>query len=173
MDDKTRVYLINVVLTLLAILGVPLFYFVFVGHLSVEELIISLMFTVPLALVGLFYGLRYMKKNFGPEWYRMKDNIPPKVGKSLRVRVFEGAGMLIFLLGVVYGILIRSREVILLLGATGYVIAYQGFRERVKHLPPEARKIYERGYKIIFFIWLSFLLGLIIWLISSILPLRL
>ncbi len=33
-----------------------------------------------------------------------------------------------------------------------YIIGYQGYRERIKYLPPAARKVYERSYKIVLFV---------------------
>ena len=160
MDDKTRVYLINVMFLLFAIFGPPFLYFIFTGHLSWEEFAICMAFAV-LPLIGFLYGLRYMKKHFGPEWYRVKDNIPPEVGKLPKVRFFEGVCTLVFFLSIIYVILTRDLVGLVVFLGASYVIGYQGYRERLKYLPPDARKIYERGYKIVFFVWLCFLLELI------------
>ncbi len=168
MDDKKKAYLILVAATLFLAFSPGLFLFAFKRYFSLNEFIIGLAFTVPLSLIALFYALWKMRKTFGPEWYRVKFNVPPEVSKSLRVRVFKWAGMVVAVLGIAYGFLIHGIMVAFFLAATGYIIMYQGAREQIKHLPPEARRIYETGFKIVFFIWLSLLLGLMIWLLSTI-----
>jgi hypothetical protein len=107
MNDKTRLYLKYAIFLLLLIFMVPFFYFIQTGHLTWEEFVISIAFAAILALIGSLYSIRYTKKHFGPEWYRIKDSdfIPPEVGKLPKVRFFEGIGALVFFIGMIYGIL--------------------------------------------------------------------
>ena len=77
------------------------------------------------------------------------------------MRFFEGVCTLVFFLSIIYVILTRDLVGLVVFLGASYVIGYQGYRERLKYLPPDARKIYERGYKIVFFVWLCFLLELI------------
>jgi hypothetical protein len=170
MDDKTKAYLILVAATLFLAFSPGLFHFAFKRYFSWNEFVIGLAFTVSLSLIALFYALWKMRRAFGLEWHRVKFNVPPEVSKSLRVRIFKWAGMVVAVLGIAYGFLIRDLMTAFFFTATGYIIMYQGAREQIKHLPPEARRMYETGFKIVFFIWLSLLLGLMLWLLSTIKP---
>ncbi|MEM2179004.1 MAG: PQQ-binding-like beta-propeller repeat protein [Candidatus Methanomethylicaceae archaeon] len=173
--EKTKVYLINIIASIAIIFSLLLMYFAYKGYFSWMDLIICLALIVPMVSIGFLYVFWYMKKKFGSEWYHVLNSIkvPPEVEKSFKVRFFKYLGFLVSILGAAYGILIRFPEVSAFLALTGYLLMYPVIYERKKYYPPEIRKLYERSFKIVLFVWLGFLLGFVLWLITIIFPPRL
>ncbi|MEM2179005.1 MAG: hypothetical protein QW272_09325 [Candidatus Methanomethylicaceae archaeon] len=165
MNEKTRVYLINILGGIFIILFAPLFYFAIERRFSWWELELFLVATVPTVLIGLLYSFWYMKKEYGPEWYRAKVGPSPEFIKSIRkkpkVRFFLYTGLLTLLLGIASSIIFQDPMHFLFFASMGYVIAYQGAHEWYKYYPSNIRKFYEIGYKMALFLWLASLLGLI------------
>jgi hypothetical protein len=96
--------------------------------------------------IYLFWGSR---RKYGLEWYkvwfRKTVEIPPEA--SGKARKIKTAGLLVFILGVAFGIVIQIAEVATLFALIGYSIVFLGAREEAKHLPLEAKKEFEKVYE--------------------------
>ncbi|MEM2640967.1 MAG: hypothetical protein QXU42_00010 [Thermoproteota archaeon] len=149
LNSKFKAYAILIIVALLMILGTPLLYFALTASLSEKEFVISMAAIIPTVLIGFIYAIWYMRKNFGPEWYRIEADIPPGVRKSPRVRAFKYAGLTVLIIGLALGSWFKDPVLALFFMATGYIIMYQGAKEETKFLPPAARRPREIGYRII------------------------
>jgi len=170
LNSKFKAYAILIIVVLLMILGTPLLYFALTASLSEGEFVISMAAIIPTVLIGFTYAIWYMRKHFGPEWYRLKVEIPPEVRKSPRARAFKYAGLTVLIIGLALGSWFKDPMLAIFFMATSYIIMYQGAKEEAKYFPPAARWPREIGYKIILILWLALLIGFINWLLLKIIP---